>query len=340
MQKEARNKHKGAIIGHKMNLTEIKEYIVGNVDPPPTPDETEIIAQGMLSIQKNEGLALDRSLSCAIEEFYRNKKLKRPQRVTWGPKAPNHSMGFIDEPTTQVVKKAPTGEEPTDLKVVTSNALIDSRYNLTLNEMKTILYMLTKIYRDDDDFKEYRFAISDFKELLVTGQSRIYTAMKKITEQLLSKPLTILEEDGNLLQCNFISSALYHANQGYVDFSFDPKLKPHLLRLKKRFTAFSILPLLGCESTYTIRLYEMLRSFSGLGGRTISIEDLKVMLKLDKQYTEYFNFRKRVLDVAIEEISEKTDLKVTYIEIKKGKTPVAIKFKIAEQSQALKLTGA
>ncbi len=49
------------------------------------------------------------------------------------------------------------------------------------------------------------------------------------------------------------------------------------------------------------------------------------MLLIIKKWND---FKKRVLDLAVDEINEKTDLKVSYEQVKKGRTITGFKFKV------------
>ncbi|OAP66912.1 initiator RepB protein [Psychrobacter sp. SHUES1] len=45
------------------------------------------------------------------------------------------------------------------------------------------------------------------------------------------------------------------------------------------------------------------------------------------------NFKLRVLDLAVQEINEKTDIKVGYEQVKKGRTIIGFKFKISDKEK-------
>ena len=49
---------------------------------------------------------------------------------------------------------------------------------------------------------------------------------------------------------------------------------------------------------------------------------------IPKSYSVYGNFKKKALEPSIKEINEKTDLQITYEEVKKGRKVESIKFYI------------
>ena len=134
--------------------------------------------------------------------------------------------------------------------IVKSNDLINSRYSLSVSEMRLILLMVAQVTKDDEDFKTYRVQIKDFIES--SGKKKnsqnLYSRAKEYSKQLIKRVLEIPQEIGTLLQVTFLSSALYYPGQGYVDLRFDPALKPYLLQLKSRFTAYDIRNVLSINS--------------------------------------------------------------------------------------------
>ncbi|WP_342732330.1 replication initiation protein [Salinibacillus kushneri] len=59
------------------------------------------------------------------------------------------------------------------------------------------------------------------------------------------------------------------------------------------------------------------------------MEELRKRLGTGNKYKEYSNFKLRVIDPARRELSEKTDIKFNYEELKKGRKVVALKFIIS-----------
>ena len=141
--------------------------------------------------------------------------------------------------------------------VVKSNKLIEAKYKLSLNEQRLIHTLISKIKSDDEEFKAYYIKVAELKDLFHIEDTTYYSKIKKITENLLGKTLSIQEKDG-LLQINWISSAKYIDKRGMVRLKFDPDLKPYLLQLKSYFTAYGLDNILKLKSTYAIRLYEIL----------------------------------------------------------------------------------
>lgn len=203
---------------------------------------------------------------------------------------------------------------------------------LTAREQKLILTAVSMIDWKAKELPEVTISMKKYCELLEL-QSTKYTAIKNFTDNLMTKVISIPLPDGNEMSTHWVSNAIYMKGEGRVILSFDPKLKPYLLDLSK-FTQYKLENILSLDSTYSIRIYEILRQWAYGGSWEGSLESLRKMVGfLPKSYDLYGNFKSKVLDVAIKEINEKTDLIVSYEEIKKGRKVVAIKFFIKEKKR-------
>ncbi len=216
------------------------------------------------------------------------------------------------------------------LSIVKSNKLVEAKYKLTLNEQRLILLMVSMIRPEDNDFKNIRIRIQDLKEILDLQRKDLYEEMPEITKRLMSRILEIEDlEKNKLLQISWISSAEYFFGEGVVELSFDPKLKPYLLKLKEAFTIYNLHSVLRLRSSYAIRFYELLKQYEKIGQRKFSITELKEILGIGKkEYKLYGHFKSRVIIPASKELKEKTDIYFEFEEVKKGRKVVEIIFYI------------
>ena len=68
--------------------------------------------------------------------------------------------------------------------------------------------------------------------------------------------------------------------------------------------------------------------FKSTGVRWITITTLKERLELQEQYSRFFDFKKRIIDPAINEINNSTNILVSWALVKKGRTISGITFNI------------
>lgn len=204
--------------------------------------------------------------------------------------------------------------------VTQANNLIEARHNnpLTAREQKIVLTMVGGIEPQDEDFKDYLISLKSFSEMLGLAGSTKYTEIKEIVKGLMEKTVEIPSENGGWILTHWVSSAEYVNGEGIIKLSFSPKLKPYLLQLKNQFTSYRLSNVLSLNSTYSIRLYELMKKWQHLGKWENSVEELKLKFGVPKQsYQRYNHFKTRVILRAVEEVNAKTDLFIDYKEIKK-----------------------
>ena len=211
--------------------------------------------------------------------------------------------------------------------VVKGNDFINARHQLTVAEMRILLMMITQVGRNDEDFKPYRIYIKDFVEAIGTSHKGEYERAREITLNLMKRVMEIPRQKG-YLQISFLSSAEYITGTGYVELSFDPKLKPYLLQLKERFTQYDIRNVLALQSFYSIRIYELLKQYVKLGERVMDVDELRELLKLPDSYKHYASFKRRIVLQAQKDLSRHTDLSFDFDEIKTGRKITRIRFVI------------
>jgi plasmid replication initiation protein len=217
--------------------------------------------------------------------------------------------------------------------IVKSNSLVEARYRLSLQESQVILWLLTQIRPDDEDFKPHTLDITEFAELTGVSVDSRYSELRKITKQLMQRVMEIYEPEKNsLLQVSWLSSARYESKKGCVSLCFDPSLKPHLLKLKSHFTKLDIVDTLKLKSVHAIRVFELLLQYLIIGNRTITLEELRGYCGVRKdEHILYANLKSRVIDRAKTEINAKTEYEIDYTEIKESRKVVAIDWTIKKK---------
>ena len=103
-----------------------------------------------------------------------------------------------------------------------------------------------------------------------------------------------------------------------VKFKFADAIVPMLVELERNFTTYEITQVANLQSRYAMRLYEFLIRFKTTKKLEISIEDLRFRFGLlEHEYKAMGDFKKFVLDLAVKQINEHTDITVKYEQHKK-----------------------
>lgn len=222
--------------------------------------------------------------------------------------------------------------------VVQHNDLIEARYRLTLQEKRVMLWIISRIQYDDDEFISHKISIKDFANMIGVSSDHMYSDMEKITMKLVQRGISIRNRKENkLIQVTWLSSSVYHHNEGVVELKVSEHLMPYLLKLKNNFTKISLTDVMGLQSVYSVRIFELLKQKEYIGKRTINLIDFKEFCGIsDKKYTSVHDLKRFVLDTACKEINQKTELEVSYLMVKKGRKFIAVSFEVKNKQDESK----
>ncbi|MDQ7082241.1 MAG: replication initiation protein [Aquificota bacterium] len=216
-------------------------------------------------------------------------------------------------------------------KITKANALIEARYRLTIREQRLILMCISLLSPGDEELPTVRMRVKDLIEALELDSHSFYDELKQTLKRLLSRVLEIPEENGGYTLLHWVETARYIPEVGEVVLRLNPELKPYLLKLKEKFTTYYLKAVIGLRSSYSVRLYELLKQYQGIGRRRFTIEELRSILKIQPdEYTRYNDFKRFVILQAQRELKEKTDIYFDFREIKRGRKVVELEFTILE----------
>ena len=259
--------------------------------------------------------------------------------------------------------------------VVVDNSLVTSAYSFTLNEQRLILCALKKIAPKQaiDPKTPFYITRDDFIELGADPTS-VAKEIRQATRELMKKsvkfktPLGVVELpwlsevlrfDKNaeqklraiypnlsdydeyvkhLRMYNLIDSFTHNADENIVArIVFHEKIMPLLSDLRQNFTQYLVSDVANFKSIYSHRIYQLMMQYKSTGYVKIAIADLRFMLEIGLKYPLFADLKKRVIDVAIDDISDKSSYTVKYDLLKKGRkfTHLELKFKLKESAKKL-----
>lgn len=217
--------------------------------------------------------------------------------------------------------------------VVKSNRLIEARMKFTANEYKIITYLAGKIEKNDREFRTFDIEIKELNKYCFGGISgtKTYNYIKHKYSETLSKKDIKIKGNNGLSIYNWFT-VIDTNKRGIFSICFSPELKDFLLEdaanyEKGGYTKYKLSNIIDFKNFYSMRIYELLKQYEKLGKRTISVEKLRYILGLEeKHYKIYRDFRKWVIMPSIDVINQKTDIKVTFEEVKSGRKTEEIAF--------------
>lgn len=210
-------------------------------------------------------------------------------------------------------KEKRTKKENQRYFVVKANDLIrKTRYNLTTQQQKIILFAISKIKPNDFPDTWYEINIEEICEacgIEIEG-GYYYKAIKDDLKELTTR-LWVRMPDNREATVSWISDAEIIPLSGKVYIKFHPKMAPYLFELKEKYTMYHLEDVLVFKSRYSIRLYELLRSYTtnkaleeGIEKDiSFSINQLHDLLAVEK-YPRWADFDRYVIRKAIDEINE------------------------------------
>lgn len=217
-------------------------------------------------------------------------------------------------------------------RVVRHNALIGAKMDLSLMQMRMLLYCTSLIRSDDNELKVYRFPVREFLNACNISGNGWYSLLKDEISSFKSASIEISDKQGSYIYFNIFLSIGYFASEGMIEVCFNPKLKPYLLSIRGNFTQYDVQQALCMSSVNSMRIFELLKQYELFGKRHISVENLRSILKLENKYKKWSGFKERVLEQAKKECEKYTDIEFTYVEIKSGRKITALQFLIQKKS--------
>ena len=224
------------------------------------------------------------------------------------------------------------------LEVFKHNDMIQkARFSLSIQEQRMVLYAISKILPTDTHIKEYTFDIKDFYNV-IGWRKESYTEFKAMLKKLRDKSWWVTLEDGETESAvSWFSTVRSNQKSGKVTIKFHEDMMPFLIQLAQGqnfYTRFQLQYVLPMSSQYSPRLYEILKSYQYNNRQWFfDIDELKHLLDCES-YTNFNDFKRRVLDPAVEEINKYTDIAIFYTATKNGRKVVKINFFMDKKTES------
>lgn len=215
-----------------------------------------------------------------------------------------------------------------DYIVTKSNALIQqSRFSLTLQENKIIAFLISQIQPDEKELnKYYEFSIVSFCDACGIDATN-NTYIRKTIKKLYDRSVEIFL-DGKYVPFKWIGDYEIIPQKSVIRIQIHFRMKPFLIDLRGAFTSYGLGYVLAFSNKYSIQLYEIFRSYLKLNKYWTEIEKFKQKLLVEQKYKNFSDLKRFVLDPAISEINEKSDIYVTYTTERRGNKVTALVFNI------------
>ena len=220
------------------------------------------------------------------------------------------------------------------------NALITASYGLNVAESRLVLLAIT-VAKEDLKKSKLKHSLGErieisaqrYVDMFGVPKSSAYELLQNSCRSLFKRQFSYTEESESAVlwhrTSHWVIDIAYMNETETVALSFSPAIIASIDDLQKHLSSYDVRKVANLTNARTIRLYEVLNNLHKSKISRISIEDLRNKLGiLEHEYKRMFDFKRQVLDYAIEQINEHTDIKVSYEQHKKIRTISGFTFRI------------
>lgn len=225
--------------------------------------------------------------------------------------------------------------------VVKDNALIQASYTLDLAEQRLILLAIIEARNSGQGITHdslLKIHASSYAEQFGVNDKTAYTVVKDASKGLFDRYVTYHDKNpkngkDRSFNCRWVDKIGVEPDSGIVYMRFTSDVVPLITRLENHFTSYEIDKVANLSSSYAIRLYELCVAWRDQGfTQRYKIDELRQKLGVEpEKYKAMNNFKARVLDLAVSQINEHTDITVKYEQHKTGRTITAMSFKFKQK---------
>lgn len=226
--------------------------------------------------------------------------------------------------------------------VVKDNALIQASYTLDLAEQRLILLAIIEARNSGQGITHdslLKIHASSYAKQFNVNDKTAYTVVKDASKGLFDRYVTYHDKNpkngkDRSFHCRWVDKIGVEPDSGIVYMRFTSDVVPLITRLESHFTSYEIDKVADLSSSYAIRLYELIIQWRDNGvTQKYKIDDLRQKIGVEpEKYKAMNNFKARVIDLAIKQINEHTDITVKYEQHKTGRAITAMSFTFKQKA--------
>ncbi len=212
-----------------------------------------------------------------------------------------------------------------ELIVFKANELAVSRYDLTDQETKLILYCVAHLNPCLEPTREnrtLRFNYAEYANTMGMTPEQAWNNLYNSTKHLMTRTVEITNPTVKKERIIFQWTNFAKFSSEELELVFSEEILPYLFQLKK-FIKYNLEHVKLFKNKYSMRVYEWLlkeltQKNTHRANIEISIDDFKFMLMLETNYPEFKKFKQNVLNVISKDLNTYSNMK---LEIEKRGRP-------------------
>ena len=214
--------------------------------------------------------------------------------------------------------------------VAKSNSIIDKLAKFELSELRLIAYCLAHYDSRTEQNRTFTATTSDLKKIFPINEKSAYRVIRKTVLSLAKKPAEFTE--GKTIKLyHWFSGMEYQTDTGTFTFRVSSEMQPYLLGLKGTFTRYRLKDVYQFRAASTWKLYENVKRYEAIRSWSVELDELKLLLGVAGKYPKWYEFQRRIIAPAVDEINKQSDLEVSWEKEKRGRRVVGIVFFIDQR---------
>ena len=232
--------------------------------------------------------------------------------------------------------------------IVKDNALIQASYTLDTAEQRLILLAIAEARETGHGITENSLLevhASSYINTFNVEKHTAYTVLRDASKSLFDRYVTYHDINPKTgkdrsFHCRWVDKIGYESQSGIVFLRFTQDIVPLITRLEENFTKYELQQVSKLTSSYAIRLYELLIQWRSAGKTPIfDLSIFRQQLGVEAhQYKTMSNFKTYVLDFALKQVNDLTDITAKYEQHKKGRTISGFSFTFKQKKSTANST--
>lgn len=210
--------------------------------------------------------------------------------------------------------------------VAMENGLIPAFARIGKTEKRFLAYCIAQLNPvEESELGLIEFRVQDFAKVFDLALTHTYEAIRNAADSLNSRSFRRYE-NGVHKSDTWIWWSEYNEENGSIKIRLNERLTPLLLDLKEKHYIQFALRQTKDFTNAGWSLYVILKQWLKAGAQEFEIEELKSLMDMTGKYKKWYEFSRQVIEPAIENINEVSDLRVSYEKIKRGRTVTGLSF--------------
>ena len=228
--------------------------------------------------------------------------------------------------------------------VVKTNRLNTVTQNLSLTEVRIMQLAIVDARETGKGLstdKPLTISASRYAEAFGVSRQSAYEAILKAEKSLFDRRFSFLDDDDKMVKSRWVQRVKYLDDEASIEVILTYDVVKEVTRIdgyEQFFTQYLLEQTAHMNSAYSVRLYELLVQWKTAKKTPVfELQQFREQLGVENnEYQRMYDFKNRVLDVAVKEINEKTDIQTSYEQVKRGRKITGFKFVVKEKFKTKK----